>query len=272
MVSEQFENLDTKLLKQNGKIIHQIWFGTIPTRKKAALDLEKLSKYKKSWTLRNPSIYYHCWNWENSLNLVRNHFPQYLQMFNEYPHPIQKCDLVRYFILYRYGGLYADMDYYCNSKWEEVINKYQGDIYFVETPNRFGNDIQISNSLMYSRIREHNFWPKLFVELEKARNSWGMWGNKHMKIMFSTGPGILSQIYHKYKFRYKLKYYPWKLFHPFGIRTEFKNLSNLSSEIRAVHMGKGSWESGDSKFLLFLYQEYKIILFSGIVLLFPYLL
>lgn len=264
----EFEDLDRYLLKQNGKIIHQIWFGTIPNKNEASKAFESLRKYRDSWILKNPSWTYFSWNIDRCLELVKKHYAQHREMYDNYPYPIQKCDTIRYFILHRYGGLYADMDYYCNRPWDEVLENYKNDIYLVETPNKLGDEktIHISNSLMYSRPR-HVFWSKLFIELEQNQTLPRYYG-RHITIMFSTGPGILNRIFNRYRTRYRLDHYPHKLFHPYGLSSDIISLNNKPN-IYAVHIGKGSWETKDSKILIFLYTEWKILTMIILVLIIP---
>ena len=260
-----FEEFDTYLLCSKNRIIHQIWFGIIPNKKKAQKTFEELKKYRNSWITKNSSFEYICWNLERCRDLIKNFYPQHLELYDNYSYHIQRCDAVRYFILHRYGGLYADMDYFCNRSWDEVLQKYNKDIYLVETPNKIYNGIHISNSLMYSKAG-HTFWSKLFIELEIYKDV-PMYYSRHIAIMFTTGPGILNRVFNRYLTRYKLNYYPYKLFHPYGLSDIVT--FNCNPEVYAVHLGKGSWEKNDSSLLIFLYQEYKIILFSIIILIIP---
>lgn len=270
MNSLSFEDLDKYLLNQNSKIIHQIWFGIIPNKRAAQKDFEKLKKYRDSWLIKNPGWTYVCWNLSLCKELVNNYYSQHKEMYDKYPYHIQRCDTVRYFILHRYGGLYADMDYYCNQSWDNVIQKYNHSLYLVETPNKVGYDTHISNSLMYSSKPGHVFWSKLFIELEKNQTC-PMYYGRHMTIMFTTGPGILNHVFTKNKLRFYLNYYPFELFHPHGLNSDILTI-NDKPEIFAVHIGKGSWECNDSKWVIFLYQEYKLILSIILILILPSIL
>ena len=261
-----FEDLDTYLLAKDSKIIHQVWFGIIPDRSAARKAFEGLRKYRDSWITKNPNWTYMCWNLENCLTLMKQYYPHHIEMYKKYPYHIQRCDAIRYFILHRYGGLYADMDYLCNRGWDEVLQEYQKDIYLVETPNKVYNSIHVSNSLMYSRPG-HTFWSKLFIELELNQRV-PMYYSRHMIIMFTTGPGILNRVFNKYYTRYKLNYYPYKLFHPYGLNSDIITLSN-KPHIFSIHLGKGSWEKKDSHWFIFLYQEYRVLLVSIIILIVP---
>jgi mannosyltransferase OCH1-like enzyme len=266
-----FEDLDKYLIKKNGKIIHQVWFGTIPNKKKAAKTYEQLKPYRDSWINKNPEWYYISWNLDRCNDLIKYFYPQHLHMYKKYPYVIQRCDSIRYFILHRYGGLYADMDYFCNKPWNEVLEKYKNDFYLVETPNNTSFDkVHVSNSLMYSKPG-HVFWSILFIQLELYKDSPYYYYSRHAAIMFTTGPGVLNRVFNRHKIRYKLTHYPSDLFHPYGLKNDIKLLSEKPN-VYAIHLGRGTWETHDSKFLIFLYQEYKIILFIIIILTFPFIL
>lgn len=265
-----FEDLDTYLLRQNSKIIHQIWFGTIPTKRKAAKTLKKLKPYRDSWINRNPGWCYICWDLDMCSSLVKTLYSQHLEMYKKYSYAIQRCDVARYFILHRYGGLYADMDYFCNKSWNHVVEKYKNNFYLVETPNTTTYVPHVSNSLMYCSKPGHVFWNVLFIELELKQSAVPYYYSRHVSIMFTTGPGILNRVFHRYRLRYKLTYYPYTMFHPYGLDNDIKILSKKPN-VYAIHLGRGSWETKDSKLLIFFYQEYKIILFIILVFIVPLL-
>ena len=246
--------LDNYLLSQP-KIIHQVWFGTIPNKHSARKAYEKLELYRKSWPEKNPGWVVHEWSKAQSLQLVKTHYPEHLDMYKRFKYEIQRCDAVRYFILHRYGGIYADMDYYCNRSFDDVLALYKNPIYLVQTPNRVGK--YVSNSLMYS-VKGNVFWKKVFLEMENRRNKYDLYLSKHVIVMCTTGPSILNHVFQRYRMRYPVGIYPSDNFHPHGITTEFKTLS-LPDSVYAVHIGKGSWEGGDSKLLLFLLREWKLV-------------
>ena len=265
-----FRDFDEFLLEKKNRIIHQIWFGLIPNRREAKKALEGLRKHQTSWMDKNPSWTYTCWGFERCKELVKKFYPQHIELYNRYPYHIQRCDAVRYFILHRYGGLYADMDYHCNRSWDIVLNKYPRPLYLVETPNKFYNDAHISNSLMYSTAG-HVFWRKMFIELEINRVV-PMYYSRHMAIMFTTGPGILNRVFNKYRTRYRLNHYPYALFHPYGLTSDVIITLKSKPEVFAVHLGKGSWEKKDSRIIIFLYQEWKFLLIIISILIVPSLI
>uniref|UniRef100_A0A6C0EQK2 Glycosyltransferase n=1 Tax=viral metagenome TaxID=1070528 RepID=A0A6C0EQK2_9ZZZZ len=254
-----FEDFDNYLLKQNGRIIHQIWFGTIPNKRAARKAYEKMKFYRDSWKIHNPTWCHIEWNKDMCKNLIAKIFPEHAEMFGRYKYEIQRCDAIRYLILYRYGGLYADMDYYCNRPFDEALKKFNGDIYIVETPNTIPgvNATQVSNSLMYSKPK-HPFWKILMIELEKNQVM-PVYYTKHLTVMFTTGPSIVNRVYVKNKLRFRLKSFPSKLFHPYGITSELRT-TKLPSTIYAAHISKSSWATKDTVFLNTIVSEWPALL------------
>jgi len=132
----EFEDLDKYIIAQKGKIIHQVWFGTIPNKQSAKKYYNKLKQCRDSWKIKNPNWCHIEWNKEMCTSLIKFYYPEHQDMVKNYKYEIQRCDPIRYFILHRYGGLYADMDYSCNRPWDEVLKDYTDDLYFVKTTNR----------------------------------------------------------------------------------------------------------------------------------------
>ena len=262
----KFQELDRFLLSKNNRIIHQIWFTTIQSKSKTKKMYNSLKLYRNSWDKCGWNRYE--WTKENCLSLIRIYYKKYYKMFKSYPYEIQRCDVARYFILHRYGGVYADMDYYCNKNINDIFKEYNNDVYFVETPNTLSNEESVSNSLIYSK-RKHPFWEFLFEELMEKQNN--IYLSRHFTIMFTTGPCMIANVYNRYKYKLRLKSLPWKRFHPYGINDDVMKLKD-NPDIYAIHLGKGSWEENDSRFWLFIYKEWRILLFIIIVSILPLVL
>jgi mannosyltransferase OCH1-like enzyme len=257
------DELDAYLLAQKGRMIHQIWFeiGILPKRESRKI-FESLKNCRDSWSIKNPTWEYKCWNISECRNFMKAYFTEHLEMYDKYKYDIQRCDCVRYFILYRYGGLYADMDYYCVKPWDEVIDKYPGDFYITKTPSRIGSDINISNALIYS-VPGHPYWKYVFVELQKNRDLPIYYG-KYITVTYTTGKSIINRVFNRYKRTHKLEYYPYKKFHPFG---------DTRVDIYAYHLEKRSWMSNDNDIINFLLTDIYlvfIIILSRIIKIFFY--
>lgn len=56
--------------------------------------------------------------------LVINSFPEYENLYNSLPRDVQRWDIIRYMILYKYGGIYTDLD----TEYFKPINQLVNDI------------------------------------------------------------------------------------------------------------------------------------------------
>ena len=55
--------------------------------------------------------------------LIADHFPWFLATYDGYPSYIQRRDAARYFIVYKHGGVYADLDYECTKPFAPVLRE-----------------------------------------------------------------------------------------------------------------------------------------------------
>ena len=88
------------------KIIHKIWWqgeSVIPKVYHSSL---------KSWRDHHPDWTIIVWDHASLEAVIRQHFPEYLEMFQGYPRMIQRIDAAKYFILCHFGGVYTDMGMY----------------------------------------------------------------------------------------------------------------------------------------------------------------
>lgn len=118
-------------------------------------------KCQESWKKNFPDFEYRFWNDNDIDDLVKKKFPQHWKMYQDFPIHILKIDFIRLCLMYEYGGIYCDMDYYC---YQNFYDELVEDVYLVENP--FGND-PIENSLMCS-VPAHPFWLQC-MELTRER-------------------------------------------------------------------------------------------------------
>jgi mannosyltransferase OCH1-like enzyme len=139
---------------------------------------------QKSWFkyFPSPEYEYIMWTDEDLDNLIKNDFPWFYPFYTSYLYNIRKIDIARYFILYKYGGIYADMDYMCMKNFYDLLP--QDKISISESPYKHNEYIQ--NALMISN-KLNNFW--MYV-VEEAKNRINV-----ENTLSSTGPQLLSDIY-----------------------------------------------------------------------------
>ena len=100
------------------KIIHQIWFNfennnDVP---------EKFKNNIESWKNKNKNFNYKLWDLESAILLIKEEFPGFLDTFNNFKYNICKCDFFRYILLYKFGGIYVDLDFYCLQPIDIFLN------------------------------------------------------------------------------------------------------------------------------------------------------
>ena len=84
------------------RIIHQTWKG----RRVDA----RFAGHIRSWVDTNPGWKHWFWTDRDNRNLVATRFPSYLKLWDALPQNIMRADLMRYFILWEFGGVYVDLD------------------------------------------------------------------------------------------------------------------------------------------------------------------
>ena len=118
------------------KIIHQLWIGEyiIP---------EKDYNYTKNIKTDNPTFEYNFWNNYN-LPILPNKIEQLKQLYSKNKKWVELADMLRYYLVYEYGGLYVDCDYESIKPFEGLgLDRYEGFVPLVFTDG----DITICNSM-----------------------------------------------------------------------------------------------------------------------------
>lgn len=74
-----------------------------------------------TWREYHPDWLIHTWNMAQVEALAAEHWPHYLARFRALPKIISKCDLARMMVLYVYGGVYADLDFWCMRSLNSLV-------------------------------------------------------------------------------------------------------------------------------------------------------
>lgn len=119
------------------KILHQIWIGPYEFPKEAR-------EWQQTWLDLHPDWEYKLWTNEDleHLNL------QNKKCFDQASNWGEKADILRLEILYRYGGLYVDVDFACLKPFDwlhHTCDFYTG---MHAVPLLFNNKLRIANGLI----------------------------------------------------------------------------------------------------------------------------
>lgn len=228
------------------KIIHQTWKDhNIP---------DKWKKSKQQWTYLHPNWTYILWTDNDIRNHIATYHPQFLELHDSYEYPIQRVDMIRYFILYDYGGVYSDLDLYPTKNIESFL--YNNTDYFVFSAN---SDC-FTNALMISR-KKSNIMKEIINNLKQSYYNPPWWSfGKHLKIMNTTGPLFLTRILLNTQYSYCVL--PKTKFNPYSVTEEFtEDKKNV-----IIHTLEGSsWHSWDSSFYNFVLKYKSIFITLGIL-------
>jgi len=140
----------------------------------------------ESWLRIFPKSEYEHMHWyDDELHkLIESDFPWFLEIFNSYTENIKRIDMIRPFLLYKYGGIYADMDYYVFSDFYNDLE--QNKVNFAESP--YKSNEEITNALIASPPN-NNFWLLVIDECYKHKDTY---------VLLSTGPQLISKLYARF--------------------------------------------------------------------------
>lgn len=97
-----------KSMEYKQKIPKIIW-QTINTNKVPVY----MKSYPDTWINLNPEYEYRFLDDNDIIDFIKKDFPEYLEGYKKLKYGASKADLWRYLIIYKYGGVYADMDCKC---------------------------------------------------------------------------------------------------------------------------------------------------------------
>jgi mannosyltransferase OCH1-like enzyme len=173
------------------KIIHQIWGGTRPVP-------GYFKTFSQTWLNCHPDWKYEFWDNDRINKYVQQYYPLYWDTFIGFEHNIQRWDSVRYLILDKIGGLYADCDTECLKPIDKLIEGMS--CWFALEPDEhaklFNKTTYISNAIM-GAIPGHSFIKriiqKVFSNIKK--NEAISSENGGNEVLLSTGPLMITTLY-----------------------------------------------------------------------------
>ncbi|KAI1006600.1 hypothetical protein K3495_g1620 [Podosphaera aphanis] len=160
------------------KIIHQTYVND-------SIPIQWLKSQQSCLNLHG-DYEYKLWTDVESRNFIASNYSWFLPTFDAYPYPIQRADVIRYFVLAHFGGIYIDLDDGCNRKLDPLLH--------FPAWLRRTLPTGISNDAMGS-IPNHPFFLKTIKSLQTYQRNWG---SPYISIMYSTGPLFLSVLWKEY--------------------------------------------------------------------------
>lgn len=139
--------------------IHQTWkTRTLPA---------KFRKWSRSWRECYPNAKFLIWTDADNMYFIAKHYPWFLDRYLSFPSNIFRVDVVRYFYLLHYGGIYTDLDTECVRPFDHlltspiVLGAMEGKANVKEG--------YVQNSFMYSE-RGHPLWLRIIHQIQRSWN------------------------------------------------------------------------------------------------------
>jgi len=210
------------------KKIHQVWVGSpMPA---------KYDRLRRTWADTHPDWEYRLWTDDDvdSFNMTNR------KLFDTIENKGAKADILRYEIINRYGGIYADTDFLCVKPFDDFLSlDFFGGSGWTNNPCTFnglfgatsGHPIlkQVINALSEKVIKPHN-------RLDEIHGL--------------TGPDFFSDIVTKYMCHSndRIVIFPKNYFYPFPPELRFKqDLELAKTYIKpttyAIHLWHTSWQT-----------------------------
>ena len=211
------------------KTIHQIWIGSpVP---------QKYLQIQKSWKEHHPDWEYRLWTDADIEGLVL----QNRQLYETSTNWGEKSDILRYEILYQFGGLYVDMDFECIRSFElfhHLCDFYVG----LERMQDLAASPHVGNALIGSCA----FHPILAECITLIAS--GQEGSIET-IQQRTGPGLLTRCFLKKGEdpRFKSVAFPFTYFYPLPASERDGSVGGKVKELwtqeesYAIHYWDSSW-------------------------------
>jgi len=199
------------------KIMHFIWLGN-----------NKLPDiyiyYIKSWIKNHRDWIFCFWNDTNIPNLINQKYYDKTDVY------AMKSDILRYELLYIFGGVYVDCDFLCIQNIESIIKNYKGF-------SGYESDEYIAIGLM-------GFVPyDIILYNIIKRLSYHINHNSGKSIPELSGPVFFTKIWNIYNTNAHYSF-PIHFFYSYTFQDKIKNIQyNIHKNNYAIHMWGHSWSN-----------------------------
>ena len=230
------------------KILHQIW-----SDREKPLPAQ-FAKMAETWKYDYPEWEYVYWNEQRMNDFILEYFPQYWNLYNNFPLNIQRWDAIRYLILYQMGGMYVDFDFESLHPMDELLSNKSCCISKEPASHSkiFKNRFIINNSLMAATPR-HIYMEKIIEHVFSKENLRYAHSIAHLKdsVFNITGQWVLGRVYNSLSEEERSTVYliPPEYINPFDLPLAAiaksgcwdRRLEQSIKQAYAIHYYFGTW-------------------------------
>jgi mannosyltransferase OCH1-like enzyme len=256
------------------KTIHQIWFQgeeQIPPY---------LLEYHNTWVQLNPDYKVLVWDQKKIENLVNEQEDWIKETYFFYKKMIQKIDFAKYVILYKYGGIYIDMDIKCLQSLNNTPGITDNDLVLSSMTTFFFQKIAL-NIILRKYIKSDYInngtimcvpnTELMLLTMKEARTKKNLpdfFNGFH--VFYTTGPLCLTIAYHKMnQSAYKINILDKTYFENCDI-FEFKNKTcEIPKHAIGIHYFANTWINSNEKVIIIcvdFLMKYWLIMLSCILI------
>lgn len=183
----------------------------------------QMLEWRHTWKKYNPDYEFILWNDEkiNKLELIRHDMIKYCNNFSE------TSDLLRFEILYKFGGLYIDTDFECLKPINPLIENKTFVVFREKERHVCGAFLASSPQNKYIKMLLDNLDAR-----KNIVNSAVKWGPVYLDMMLSKDENASELINEKTK-----TVYPYQYDEKHRANEDFSK----DPEVYAVHRWHGSW-------------------------------
>ena len=180
------------------KIIHLVCAGKKPPAQFSFL-LNRIRLLHQGWEIQ-------VWDDGAALSLINEYFPELSAMYCSYTRPVQRADIFRVVITWLLGGFYMDTDMLFFKSLDPLCsNELVLGIEKIMSPDECTrcnhiHRLRIANYI-FGSLPRHPFWLN-FLQVAKTKAHTIV--RTESDVLESTGPGLLTNVYHDTKDRYAI--------------------------------------------------------------------
>jgi mannosyltransferase OCH1-like enzyme len=215
------------------KRIHQIWLGSkFPKSYRCFVD---------EWIRYHPKWEFYLWTEKEARQLSMAN----RKLFESSKNLGTKADILRYEILYKYGGLYVDTDFLCIKPFDDLLSL-----------DFFCGNGHLEKALMFNGLiacrEKHPIIKRAIdslavLDIDSKENCYD-------SILDATGPDFLSRMFFSEEDRGRSVVFPTTFFYPFPATLRFQIRGKFTNKIRenvvryaqtetyCIHLWYTSWQ------------------------------
>jgi mannosyltransferase OCH1-like enzyme len=205
---------------------------------------------------RNPTAQYTLITDAARYEVLHQYFPELIPTMQRFPYAVQRADLIRYVLMYVYGGIYLDLDYVCLQSLHTLAAELppQCDVGLIWSNNR---SQYVTNSFLMSRPGS-TFWLDVITAACRPAPWWAV--TQHAVVFATTGPQMLNNVWHRYALPQRIH-----VFEDVAVPCNVCQLEQCTPGTGSFYLlpiPGNSWHQWDSTALNWLYCHVYLLLFA----------